>query len=329
MENTPHKQFPDDLDYLAQLGFEQVPDTGSDVEELLQQVKVRSFSYNNGLYFGGICLLVGLFLGASLFFALYEPPPERLAVAPPVAEAPVIPTSEVPIMKQLDTVTVVRENFIAPRPELPAVPAPLAERDLYADSSALVLVVNTDVSALLKQPLREEKLRYIANAPVFYIHDLKITDYRLLYFKHNRFVPLGGTLAASANKESTPQRWSESPDIYLHEELAEGLLHFKKGRYDRCMVTLNRVAGYNKEDVNCSFYLGLCYYHKKNYAKAVALLDGCIVSLNNTFLQEALYYKALSLYESGDKAEALALFKQIAEEGEFYSEKAKTYLKAD
>jgi hypothetical protein len=44
-------------------------------------------------------------------------------------------------------------------------------------------------------------------------------------------------------------------------------------------------------------------------------------------LQEATYYQALSLFENGDKETAIQSFKDIAQEGEFYSEKAKLFLK--
>jgi tetratricopeptide (TPR) repeat protein len=234
-------------------------------------------------------------------------------------------------VQELDTVLVIRENFIRPKPrKLAAIDTALPARSVYVDSSVSVLSGDVDLSALLKQPLKEEKLRYMANAPVFYIHDLKITDYRNLYFKRNHFVPVPGTVASSAAKEGvTPtSALKQNADYFLHEELADAMLQFKKGRYDRCIQTLNVVATYNKEDVNCDFYLGLCYYYKHNYAMAISLLDKCTVSLNNTFLQEAMYYKALCLMESGNADEAQKLFQQITEEGEFYSEKAKGYLKS-
>src|SRR4051812_32530506 len=89
MKNTPHKlQSPDDLEYLSRLGFEQVPATEGDVQELVKKVRDRSFSYNSGAYFAGLCLLAGIFLGASAFFALYEPGPDRLVVKPSFMELP-------------------------------------------------------------------------------------------------------------------------------------------------------------------------------------------------------------------------------------------------
>lgn len=336
MENTPHKlKDADDLEYLASLGFEQVPVAESDVLELVKKVRDRSFSYSSGSSFALLCLLVGAFLGISAFFVLYEPLPGRLKAEPSITAVPGQETHE-PAIQQLDTVTVMKENFERP----PVLPAKVAAKNKAAPAfpeeatqleQAPVLVGKMDISALLKEPLREEKLRYIANAPVFYIHDLKITNYRLLYFKHNRFVPMGGTAATYSGRENQEQhlsRLKESADYYLHEELARALVQFKKGKYDACIQALNMVATYNKEDVNCSFYLALCYYHKKNYGKAIALLDVCIGSLNNTFLQEAMYYKALCLLDAGNRAESAALLRQISEAGEFYAEKAEACLKS-
>ena len=71
----------------------------------------------------------------------------------------------------------------------------------------------------------------------------------------------------------------------------------------------------------------MSYYQTKNYIKALDYFERCIENANNTFLQEALYYQAVCLNESGNTEKASKLFKSIAEEGEFYSEKAKGYLR--
>lgn len=104
------------------------------------------------------------------------------------------------------------------------------------------------------------------------------------------------------------------------------MLYFKKKKYDDCIVTLSKVSTYNKTDVNCDFYLGMCYYYKKNYQKAQAYFTACIENANNSFLQEAMYYKALALAEEGNKNEAQHLLRKIVEEKEFYSDKARVAL---
>jgi TolA-binding protein len=76
------------------------------------------------------------------------------------------------------------------------------------------------------------------------------------------------------------------------------------------------------DDINCKFYSGMCYYFKKDFKSAIRNFNECISHSNNTFLNEAQFYKALSLNESGNKEEAKTLLKQIAAEGGFYSQKA-------
>ena len=57
----------DDLDYLSQLGFEEVAVTDVDMKELQSKIKSRVFSYNNGFYFAFVSLIVGVFIGVSFF----------------------------------------------------------------------------------------------------------------------------------------------------------------------------------------------------------------------------------------------------------------------
>ena len=57
----------DDLEYMAQLGFEKVAISDADLKELNTKINSRVFSYNNGIYFGFISLIVGVFIGVSLF----------------------------------------------------------------------------------------------------------------------------------------------------------------------------------------------------------------------------------------------------------------------
>jgi len=72
----------DDLDYLAQLGFEKVAVNDSDLMELNTKIKNRVFSYNNGFYFGFISLIVGVFVGVSVFFVINTTPSRSLADLP-------------------------------------------------------------------------------------------------------------------------------------------------------------------------------------------------------------------------------------------------------
>ena len=77
---------------------------------------------------------------------------------------------------------------------------------------------------------------------------------------------------AYANKEDLNKnsrvKVKQGADYFLHEEFADALLAFKKGNYGQSIYSLNVISGYNDNDINCNFYLGMSYYYKKNYEKA-------------------------------------------------------------
>jgi hypothetical protein len=326
----------EDLDYLAGLGFEQVPINESDLDELNKKVKDRTFSYNNGIYFGFISLIIGIFIGVSIFFmidnkpVLYSSNFSNKVLNDTLPEIKNIQPETIVI----DTVNVVKESFIQSHSVVDHVIDNNGNTYYNAiDSVVMIPSRSIDVSGMLDKKMSESRIKYIANAPIVYIHDLKVTNYTLLYFKKNQYVklPLKGALSvAYANKEDLNKNRmavKQGADYYLHEEFANALLAFKKADYGQAIYSLNIISSYNNNDINCNFYLGMSYYYIKNYDKAIELLEKGIADQNNSFLQEAMYYNALALYEMGEKEKALEKFKLIADEGEFYSEKAKGFLK--
>jgi len=326
----PEQNHMDDLEYLSEQGFSQVEINDADLEDLKRRIRGRSFSLKN-TYLMFDSLLMGIAIGAILFYGLYDEPEKRPGINELVTQgAPVEPTLADVNIIELDTVQVTSENFVNPKAKITKTePAEKAEES-GVDSAYVMITQPLDLSLLNKGPIKEEKLRFMINSPVFFLHDMKITNYTTLYFKKNRFVKFTGVSAAYANAYDNDPAGSalkQNADYYLHEEIASAMLYFKKGKYDQAINSLKTVASYNDKDLNCDFYLGMCYYYKKNYSQAAELFDRCIISFNNTFLQEALYYKALSLLESDKKEEAKELFRKIAEEGEFYAGKAKNYLK--
>ncbi|MCE3228145.1 MAG: hypothetical protein K0S32_2696 [Bacteroidetes bacterium] len=322
-----------DLEYLAEMGFDKVKVSDSDISELKSKVKSRVFSYNNGFYFGFVSLVTGAFLGISVFFIFYNAP--KIFPAPKTLAEKEIPAEKTntPEHLALDTVNVVAENFILPKPVVKTSKEPeIAFVPSVADTA--VVLESKPVTAIIPGPekINEIQIKYIPNSPIIFLHDLKITNYTSLYFKKNRFVTLStksGLDPSYANKDELRKYenvFTTVENYYLHEAIGEAMLYFSKKDFNRCLRTLQTVQSINPDDINCHFYSGMCYYYKKNYAGALKNLEACINNSNNTFLNEAQYYKAMSLYEQGNKIEAVELFKQIATEGGFYAEKAKSYL---
>ena len=156
---------------------------------LAKKVKDRSFSYNNGIYFGFISLIIGIFIGVSVFFMIDNKP-----VLYSSNFSNKILNDTVPLVKDvppaaivIDTINVVKESFIKPNTIIDHVSD--KNGNAYYDAVDSVVMIPSkplDVSTMLDKKMSESKIKYIINAPVVYIHDLKVTNYTLLYFKKDQ-----------------------------------------------------------------------------------------------------------------------------------------------
>jgi hypothetical protein len=329
----PKENYKDDLEYLAQQGFEKVSVTDSDLADLKKRVRTKTVSFNS-FYIGLSSLLIGMVIGGVLFYLFYKNTESKeIALTQTIVSN--VPEEMEPLREELvylDTVHVTMENFIKPAFAIKVG----SERKVLTESSPSITSAEVmrskpiDPSLLNINEISETQLKYIINAPVFYLHDLKITNYTTLYFKKERFVKFTGVSAAYPDKNegnSSGTSLKQNSEQYLHEEIAHAMLLFKNEKYDQTIQALKTVSNYNKEDLNCDFYLAMCYYHQKKLNLAIDYFDKCLSSLNNTFLQEAMYYKAVSLNEKGNQEQAKELFKKIVEGNEFYSSMANDYLR--
>lgn len=288
-------------------------------------VTIRVSFNNNGVYFSFISLIIGGFIGVSCFFSIYNRPKIFAAKADTILTDTSIlkPTPEKTIA--LDTIIIQHENFIYHKKE--KIIDTLSHEANITDSILITPIEPININSISDKNLSPTKIKYMPNASIVYLHDLKITNYSLLYFNKNDQIKLNtsGLSAAYANKTATlngVEGLKQESTYYLHDIIAEAMLYYNKGNYNQCINSLNTVAAYTNVDINCKFYYGMCYYNKKNFLKAKGYFEDCISNPNNTFLQEALYYKALCLIETGNLEEAKILLKQIADDGEFYSQKA-------
>lgn len=321
-----------DLEYLAHLGYESVPTSGEEINLLKKKVRSKAFSYNSGFHFGIICLLTGLFLGVSVFFLIVGPPDNFEPPRYSQHESRFQTVPEKIYNVQLDTVKIHADNFVNPslmrKREVRTTPGTIDTIEMAIASIPASTLITT-----IPATITEAEIQYIPNSPIIFLHDLKITDYSTLYFRQNKFVSLTikpGLDASYANPNEAARNenvLNSSPTYYLHQAISDAMLYFSRKEYMRCLSTLNTVLEINPGDINCQFYEAMCYFYLKNYTAAVPYFENCINNPNNSFLNEARYYKAYSLYQAGEKEEAVELFKEIAAEGSFYSEKARTFLK--
>ena len=154
----------DDLDYLAQLGFDKVAVNDNDLEDLRTKVKNRSFSYNNGIYFGFISLIIGIFIGVSLFFMIDNKPVLYSSNTPSkILNDSLSAIKNIPEkIIMLDTINIVKENFIHSSSTVDHVTD--NEGNTYysaKDSDVMIPSKPIDVSAILNKEISESKIKYI------------------------------------------------------------------------------------------------------------------------------------------------------------------------
>jgi hypothetical protein len=339
----PHnKHTPDDLNYLAELGFEAMQGSDLEVDALKKTIKAKTKKRlnQNVLIASSICIgaLAGIFL-----FKIWQAHSnsEKSLVTVPTNESTKIATEETKITStpvlQMDTVELVvksktqvaykNESFVKP-----SIPVPL--QSIITDSIYELNSRLPEIDLTTSTPIPALQLRYIANAPILFLHDLKVTSYHQLYFKKEQVLALDDVLNKSVDA-SKDKREDDKDDFtnigrkhyYLHQAISDALYYFSRKEYTNAQQLLYRVKSFTKQDINCDFYLGMSYYYQNEYLKALKYFNLVLDYENNTFLQEAEFYKAHSLYELGEQNAALNLFKKIKSENGFYAEKAGLYLK--
>lgn len=337
LPDTSPKQ--DDLEYLSEIGYGLNPDATADVDRLRHQIKTRTHASSFSWKLITASALTGALAGIGLFYFLssnHHPVSKPLPVT--VAEKQ-SENRDSAFYAQLETIEVKapsrvqkqfrNESFAKP---VHAEPVSLQPDSVYVLNSRLPDIELTPEFSSAGQNL---SLKYIANAPVLFIHDLKVSNYHQLYFKKEQMIDLedGMNKNVDASLESKDSKNNDAfmtmgrRHYYLHQALSDALYYFSTGKYGDARTLFYRIKSFTKQDVNCDFYLGMCYYYEGDPVKALKFFNLVLDNSNNTFLQEAEFYKALSLANSGDKENSNVLLKKIKSEGGFYSAKASAYLK--
>lgn len=328
-----------DLNYLAAQGFEKAGITGADVNAVIRGVNAKTFTLSNlgAVLVAGVVALVFI---TVFFFALKEDNKTSAETAsmPPVA------ASELPGAqpeKKAEAVTAVlqpeaakksnpwkKEHFAIEKPSQPLSETQEAESNIEIEDMS-----THRVNSVGHVNNEEINFEHIPNAPVIYMQGLKVTNFRLYYFKADKkfeiinggFDPqFGGPDDYKTNKRDFK---SESMKTTAVDVLDEALQNFSKQKYTYCINEMDLLLKLNPKDVNALFYSAMSMYFIQKNAKAIEYFDRILESENNIFHEEAEFYKALALAQNNQKPEAVALMKRIAGEKGFYAARAADFLK--
>ena len=189
---------------------------------------------------------------------------------------------------------------------------------------------NVDGKKVEEIEVKENKKIVESNVKMLYIKNLKAVDYSILYTNHiakKEWILTGTT----ADKETSVSEGVMAEHIIKYipykDFLIEGLTKFSKNDYKGALGHLLTIQQQYPDDVNASFYSGLCYYNPGKTRNAITMFDKTIGNSITTFKEESEWYKSLSLLEDGKKSDAKELMKKIESEGGFYAKAAREKLK--
>ncbi len=168
------------------------------------------------------------------------------------------------------------------------------------------------------------------NKPVQYLYTLKVSEYNELYFhapvasvSHGTPSPQETKQPGISNAVFADESHAQRADVILKD----ALLYFNNANYGGALAKFRILLDVNAKDVNALFYTGICYYRMNLPEKCIASLDKSLLSEDNAFHEESLWYKALALFMKGDKTSAREILSEIVKGRGYYAKQAKEKLK--
>ncbi|MES2760943.1 MAG: CDC27 family protein [Bacteroidota bacterium] len=313
----------DELSYLSSVAFEQFNVRDSEIQQLTQSIDKRTMGNNSSFNTIFISVLSGLLIGLSIFFVIFQKSKNHPSIFQTIEEEQAANALNNTV-KESDTIFPVIEpkiiehyNTIADKVEEPVVTVDVPEV-LPSKGLTLPVAENKEEEDIVYQ--------FTANAPVIFIDNLKVTNYRLYYFKQSEAINLSINTGVAAQYESKAdiQRPSmNSSNTYLaHKVIRKAMRLFNSGDLANCIEELTILYNYNKDDANAQFYLGMCYYQLGKYAVAQTYFQKNLGNANNIFHQESEFYEALCLLNTKQVDEASGQLKNIVNNKGFYSQRA-------
>lgn len=312
----------DDLSYLSSIAFEQFKVSDSEISQLNLLIDKKTGGSKSSFNTMFISLLCGLLIGISIFFVIFQKSKNHPSVYQSIEEEQTANALNNTI-KKTDTVFPIIEhkviehfNTIAEKIE----EAPVSEIPEMLPSKSISLPVTED---------KEEDIvfAFTPNAPVVFISNMKVTNYRMYYFKQSDAIDLSTNTGVSAqygSKADIEKSMQNSSNTYLaHKVIAQAMRLFNSKNIISCIEELTILYNYNKDDANAQFYLGMCYYQLNKYAIAETYFQKNLDNVNNIFHQESEFYQALCLLNLKQTDEAVKQLQSIVNNKGFYSERAK------
>ncbi len=316
----------DDLHYLSSIAFDEFVVNEKELEKLSKRIDHRTSANGGSFQTVFISLLCGLLIGISVFFIIFHKNQNHPSVWQ------IFGTEENSVQKSLNNTINANDTLF------PAIEQKYQETEHFhtsenqvqetrdVESPEVLGIVQSSLSVEGENENNDIVLQFIPNAPVIFIHQLKVTNYRSYYFKQNQSIDLAelsglsAQYESAANKEVSQLRRSNA---YLANKIIQNAMRlFNNKQFANCIEELTLLYNYNKDDANAQFYLGMCFYLTKKYTVAQNYFQQNLDNQNNIFHQESAFYEAMCLLNTNQKDKALTQLKEIVTNKGFYSTRA-------
>lgn len=315
-----------DLSYLSSVAFEQFSVSESEIDALNKKIDNKTKGSSGSFNTIFVSVLCGLLIGVSVFFVIFQKSKNHPSVYQSIDEEKkalklenniagndtVFPKIETKEIEHFNTIVDHVEEIKTPEvlESLPSQPL--------------------NISLPEKEEEEDIVFQFTPNAPIVFIHNMKVTNYRLYYFKNSYAIDLNtnmGTPAQYGSQADIETAYLHKSNSYLaHKIIKQAMRYFNSKNISNCIEELTMLYDYNHDDANAQFYLGMCYYQLGKYAIAKNFFQKNLDNINNIFHQESEYYQALSLLNLKQTDEANKQFQYIVNNKGFYSARAKEVL---
>jgi tetratricopeptide (TPR) repeat protein len=319
----------DDLHYLSSVAFEQFGVSDADIKKLHQGIDKRTSFNSNSFQAIFISVLCGLLIGVSIFFVIFQKSKNHPSIFQSLFEESATSKSLNNTIQSVDTLFPAIETKAVPIEHYKTI-AEQAEEPTISEVPDMLSTIPSTLSEINNEENNDIILRFIPNAPVIFIHQLKVTNYRFYYFKQSQAIDLSINSGLSAQYESNTDvefvRLNRSNAYLAHKIIRNAMGLFNSKRYANCIEELNLLYNFNPDDANAQFYLGMCYYLTGKYTLAQTFFLKNVDNQNNIFHQESEFYQALCLLNTQQTDKALEQLQQIVNRKGFYGTRAQEVL---
>lgn len=192
------------------------------------------------------------------------------------------------------------------------------------DPSALMMPQKEIIEVTLNNSAVGDKKEIVIHSskPDTFIHDLKITAWKELYYTDLTRDPSKHTDAKFENKDNKTPEPDDLTYITTAEILEKALDNFSKNNFTNALKLFNVLIKYEPKDVNALFYASVCYINLNRADDAMVYLDHILEDPTCSFYEEAQWEKAQALIQLKKLDEARALLEKIVATDKFYAKRA-------